>query len=283
MNLFPSISAVAKTPIEKIIKVWEGLGYYARARHIHAGAIYLTEHHGGELPASYEELKRVKGLGPYTIGAILSFAFKQKWAAADGNIFRLLARYFEIEEPIDKSRTQSLLRSLCTALLPEKKPWIAMEALIELGALVCQKRAQCHLCPLEKSCLGKKRADFLPVKEKKSTVTILHRTVAVIQSKERFLMRKGKRGEVMEGLLEFPYFDRGVNVEKILGLPLNGGLSLPTVTHTFTRYKAILYPRLYQAVEQSVKGYTWLFLEELKESAFSSGHRRIFESLFTTD
>src|SRR3990167_4180187 len=98
MKHFPTISDLAKASIEAIIKVWEGLGYYSRARNLHEGAKYLLQFHAGELPDSPEHLKKVRGLGPYTIGAIRSFAFKQKAAAIDGNVLRVIARYFSIME-----------------------------------------------------------------------------------------------------------------------------------------------------------------------------------------
>ncbi|NRA90187.1 MAG: A/G-specific adenine glycosylase, partial [Simkaniaceae bacterium] len=93
MNIFPTIEKLAGAPLEKVIKAWEGLGYYSRARNLHEGAKYLMEENGGELPSSAAELEKVKGIGPYTVGAILSFAYKQKRAAVDGNVLRVLARY----------------------------------------------------------------------------------------------------------------------------------------------------------------------------------------------
>ncbi|WP_194847593.1 A/G-specific adenine glycosylase [Candidatus Neptunochlamydia vexilliferae] len=275
MTLFPTISALAAAPLEKVIKAWEGLGYYSRARNLHEGARYLTEHHGGELPDTYEDLKNVKGLGPYTIGAILSFAFKQKAAAVDGNVFRVLARYFAIEEPIDKSFVQKEIRTLTAALLPDDEPWIIMEGLIELGALVCQKKAQCEICPLKMSCLGRCKAALLPIKSKREKTIHLHRTVAVIHTGQELLLRKGEAGKVMADLHEFPYFDRDVNIEEALGLSLKPQRALPEVTHGFTKYKAFLYPHLYLAARKEIEGHSWVPFQEVKEMPFSSGHRRI--------
>lgn len=277
MNAFPTIKALSEAPLEKVIKVWEGLGYYSRARNLHQGARYLMEHQGGELPASYDELQKVKGLGPYTIGAILSFAFKQKVPAVDGNVLRVLARYYCIEEEIDKGPTKRKIESLTQEILPEDEPWIVMEALIELGALVCKKIPQCTLCPLKASCLAfqKCKAELLPYKSKGPKTLHLHRLVAVIDTGGEVLVRKGAAGKVMADLWEFPYFERGVNVEEALGIPLEPIEKFPEVTHGFTRYKAYLYPHLYKAKKEELPSYEWVSYKELSLRPFSAGHRKI--------
>jgi len=279
MTLFPSISTLASAPIEEVIKVWEGLGYYSRARNLHAGAQYLTKYHGGELPNSPEALKKVKGLGPYTIGAILSFAFKGKVPAIDGNVLRVLSRFFAIEEAIDQTKTQTMIRELCETLLPEDEPWIVMEGLIELGALVCQKKAKCELCPLNVSCLGKSKADLLPIKKKREKTTHLYRDIAIVRCGNDLLLRKGKKGKIMADLWEFPYVERGMNIEEVLGIPLTLKGKLDRVIHTFTRYKAFLHPYLYQAAKEEIEGYQWVSLSDCQNLPFSSGHRKILKIL----
>ena len=196
MNLFPTVQALAAAPSGKVMKAWEGLGYYSRARNLHQGAQYLMEHHGGELPPNREDLKNVKGLGPYTIGAVLSFAFKQKASAVDGNVLRVLARYFCIEEEIDKSTTRKKIEQLTNDLLPNREPWVVMEALIELGALVCKKKPACHLCPLQQGCRAFKscKAELLPIKKPRIKITHLHRIVTVIHTGKKVLMKQGEKG-----------------------------------------------------------------------------------------
>ncbi len=109
--------------------MWEGLGYYSRARYLHQAAKELLSKHGGTLPQTHEELGRIKGIGPYTRGAILSFAFHQKAAAVDGNVLRVLSRYFAVEEEIDKAKKQ--ITELTESILPDEQPWVVMEGLIE--------------------------------------------------------------------------------------------------------------------------------------------------------
>ncbi|WP_316359665.1 A/G-specific adenine glycosylase [Candidatus Neptunichlamydia sp. REUL1] len=281
MTLFPTITKLAEAPLERVIKIWEGLGYYSRARNLHEGARYLTENHGGELPSSGEELIKVKGLGPYTVGAILSFAFKKREAAVDGNVLRVLSRFYGIEEPIDLGKVQKKVWELCEALLPKKEPWIIMEALIELGALVCKKTASCSSCPLQKECVANRtsKADLLPIKRSREKTIHLHRDVAVIHTEDAFLLRKGESGRVMAGLAEFPYFERGTAIEDSLDLSLTPLCSLPEVTHGFTKYKAFLYPHLYRALHKEIEGYEWILFEKIPITPFSSGHRRILQGL----
>ena len=281
MTLFPTIAKLAEAPLEAVIKTWEGLGYYSRARNLHEGARYLTENHGGELPSSNGELKKVKGLGPYTIGAILSFAFKEREAAVDGNVMRVLSRFYGIDEPIDLGKVQRKVWALCEELLPEKEPWIIMEGLIELGALVCKKKASCKACPLREECVARRtsKSDLLPLKRSRAKTIHLHREVAVIHTEKALLLRKGERGKVMAGLAEFPYFEKGTSIEDALDLSLTPLCPLPKVTHGFTKYKAFLYPRLYRALHKEIKGYEWIPFEKIPMTSFSSGHRRILQGL----
>lgn len=292
MERFPSAKALAEAPLDEVIKVWEGLGYYSRARNLHEGARYVMAHHGGELPEEAEELKKIKGLGPYTVGAIQSFAFKRRAAAVDGNVLRVMSRYYSIETPIDQPSTRREIEKLTESILPGSEPWILMEALIELGALVCKKHPECNQCPLKESCLAYEKGlmNKLPVKGKKVPTTFLYRFVAVIQCEKGFLIRKEKEGKVMAGLWEFPYFESGApilnphilksHLESALNLKLDYLERLPEIVHGFTRFKAFLYPYLWKAKRaEQVQDYVWVPFSELLKKPFSSGHRRILKSI----
>ena len=292
MERFPSISALAAAGEEEVMKAWEGLGYYSRARHLHAGAKWLSAHHKGELPDSEEELCRVKGLGPYTVAAILSFAFHRKAAALDGNVARVMARLNLIEEDICKSGVQKRLRKLTLDLLPDQEPWVVMEALIELGATICTKSPQCWKCPMKRSCLAfkEKRTQDLPLRESKMRCEILHRNVAVIEHEGKVLLQLHGPGKLMAGLYEFPYFvqkQKSASSEVLQGeifqalsLCVCFKKSLLEVKHTFTKYRCHLYPVLWQARElKQVEGYRWVSREAMRRLAFSSGHRRILQQL----
>lgn len=283
MKHFPTIQALASANLEEVIKMWEGLGYYSRARNLHEAARYLVQEHGGKLPSSKEELAKVKGLGPYTVGAIRSFAFKQKAPAVDGNVIRVLSRYFAIEKDVKQLDTIREIWLLAEEILPENEPWIIAEALIELGATVCKKDPQCFHCPLQKNCVAlKKKIQLdLPIKSCKTTVTHLRREVFIIVHDEHLLLKKGAKGKVMADLYEFPYTEMGGFPFSLKATKVK---SLPTVNHTFTRYKATLIPSLWNAVEQiSIPEYDWVPLAKLPHLPFSSGHRRILRHLLNEE
>lgn len=291
MEKFPSVQALAEASLDEVIKAWEGLGYYSRARYLHAGAQYIVTHFQGEFPQDEENLKKIKGLGPYTIGAILSFAFHQKKAAVDGNVLRVLSRYFQIEEDISKSSTLKKLRYLAEQILPTEESWIINEGLIELGATICQKKARCEKCPVQTSCQSYKNGmvDLLPIKAKGASTTYLYRTVPVIVSRDAYLIRRGQKGKIMSDLHEFPFFETTVEASKELtsefiqtqfGLTVDKIQALPPVSHSFTRYQVQLYPTLFSALDKKpIEGLEWISLSDLKKLAFSSGHRRIFQAL----
>ncbi len=294
MERFPTIRHLAQAQLDEVIKAWEGLGYYSRARYLHEGAKYVVEHFQGKLPDEEEKLKEIKGLGPYTIGAILSFAFHQRKAAVDGNVLRVLARYFGIEEDIAKAATVKKLTQLLQALLPEEEPWVINEALIELGATVCQRNAQCSFCPLQSQCVAfrEDKVDSLPVKSKGAVTTYLYRAVAIIQTGDLYLIKRGKKGEIMSDLYEFPYFEvskEGLSPQEFqvmlsqhYSLSLRFKQTLSTVNQGFTRYQASLNPVWFVCQQPlEIEGLSWLPIDALKQLAFSSGHRRIFREVLT--
>ena len=292
MTLFPTISALAKAAPEQVIKAWEGLGYYSRARNLHAGAKFLSDYHSGTLPSDPNILNEVKGLGPYTIGAILSFAFKQKAAAVDGNVLRVLSRYFCVEKEVDQGKTRQEIEAKAFEFLPDNEPWIVMEALIELGALVCQKKPLCQECPLQTSCLAKKegKEGLLPRKKKKVKVTEIYRLVCLITTEDKVLIQKGQKGKVMEGLFEFPYIEGKkkewseeevlTSVQKTFSMETLYKSRLDCVKHGFTRYRALLYPFLLELkTGPTPLNMQWVSKNQLNALPFSSGHRRVQAAL----
>lgn len=286
MRRFPTIAMLARASEEEVIKLWEGLGYYSRARNLHQAAQYILEHHAGELPQSYEQLIEVKGIGPYTASAILSFAFHQKAPAVDGNVARVVARLFCIEADICAPSTQKKLKRLTVSILPDHAPWVIMEGLIELGATICKKNPECEACPLQLSCEGYQsgKADRLPNRGKKVAVEFLNRFVPVIRHGDQYLVQKREKGKVMAGLYEFPYFE-GKKIalqvlEEKFGTALTLTRKLEEVQHTFTRYRAHLFPRLLEArVRVELQDHEWICKEKLKNLPFSSGHRRILKQI----
>lgn len=290
MRRFPTIESLALAPVEAAIKAWEGLGYYSRVRNLHEGARYILKEHGGQLPADAEALAKIKGIGPYTVGAIRSFAFYKKAAAVDGNVMRVMARYFYLEDDLNLSKNVSKIRLLVEKILPEIEPWIVMEALIELGATVCTKKPKCSMCPVRSHCQAYAQGDTerLPTKSGKVKIEKLFRAVTVVSSNEgRYLVKKVAKGKVMSDLYEFPYFDifsKDIALEQLfekikneLDLSVTFQCQLPIVKHAFTKYSVTLVPFQFRCDQSKIiPNYLWLLPEEIKQLAFSSGHRRLY-------
>ncbi|MES2200341.1 MAG: A/G-specific adenine glycosylase [Chlamydiota bacterium] len=280
MKLFPSIEAVAKAPIEELIKAWEGLGYYSRVRNIQKAAIALQES-GKGIPSSLQELLLMPGIGPYTAGAIASFAFHQKAAAVDGNVARVMSRYYGLEGEVKRS----LLEEKTFFFLEEEEPWVAMEALIELGATLCQKNPHCKDCPLKANCEAylQEKTYVIPAKKKKKESIHLHKQVVIIIYEGEVLIEKKKEGQVLGGLMEFPSFPYSNEQEFIhtyFALPAERGDDLPQEKQSFTKYQVDLSPSLFYALEKKeVEGYIWAKMDSLTSLTFSSGHKRILQRL----
>lgn len=292
MERFPDVATLARASVEEVMKMWEGLGYYARARRLHAGAQQVVRDFEGQIPGEEEALQKICGIGPYTCGAILSFAFHKKAPAVDGNVGRVLARYLGIKEPLSRPAVQKALRIETMALLPEEHPWEVMEGLIELGATLCRpKSPSCLYCPLQEGCwaLAHHQVESLPAKEKSIAITPLLRAVFVLVKDGHLALQQGPVGSIMEGLYEFPYVDVPEKEEAIdhnFWLPSGWSLErgkrwelLPSVTHTFTRFKATLFPAMTQvnAYELLPEPYQWIPFSRIGDLSFSSGHRKILQ------
>jgi A/G-specific adenine glycosylase len=288
MATFPDVASLAAAPIDQVIKLWEGLGYYSRARNLYAGAQQIVREFGGEVPSTKEGLLQIRGLGPYTVAAILSFGFKKRAAAVDGNVLRVITRYAWIDEDIQKVATKRKVTEFVEAFLDEEKPWVTSEALIELGATICTQVPRCDHCPIQEGCkaFARDQVDVLPIKSSKQKIEKIIRGVAVIEVEGFILVRENIAGKIMADLCEFPYFEGKKTVfaiqKELSSLGLNVELIQPldSVKHTFTRYSATLYPFFFKATSRNgIKDHLWISIERLKQSPFSSGHRKIYHQL----
>lgn len=288
MEYFPDLATLAEAKEDDVVKCWEGLGYYSRARNILKTAQLLVRDLGKtELPTTREELESLPGVGPYTAGAILSFAFGKKAAAVDGNVMRVISRLFNIHDDIGSSSVQKRLASIVEDLLPDQRPEIVMEGLIELGALVCQKAPRCTECPMKKQCKAALHSDptILPCKTKKALPTPLYRYVFCVTDGERLLVKRVEKGAVMAGLWEFPY----IEVEKAQYFNQEGWQDVTYVKrgeiisfldeekHTFTRFRAHLKPLIVSVKGFTDRNYSWVYIDEIETLPFSSGHRNVLK------
>ena len=218
MAKFPTVAALAAAPLDDVLAAWAGLGYYSRARNLHAGAKTLTEDPtrlgpaGAKLPSTAAELRGVPGIGPYTAGAIASIAYGERAPLVDGNVARVLARVFAIEDDIKSTRGVKALWTrageLMTALPETAQPGDLNQGLMELGATICTPtQPRCLVCPLAKLCAGKSRTDELPVmpaRKSKDELPLLARTLVWIEDAGEIVVAKRPAGGLFGGLWELP-------------------------------------------------------------------------------
>ena len=173
MKVFPTIRSLAESDEKKVLKLWEGLGYYSRARNIHESAKLIMKKYNGIFPKNYEAILSLKGIGRYSAGAISSIAFNQEKPIVDGNILRVLSRLYAIEKPIDVEKNKALFWELEESLIPKGEARYFNQALMELGALVCStKNPSCAVCPIRKFCAACKNdsAENYPVRKKRKKI-----------------------------------------------------------------------------------------------------------------
>ena len=231
---FPNVHALANAPEDDVLRLWQGLGYYSRARNLHSAAKYVSASLEGEFPESFKGLKELKGVGDYTAAAIASFAYGEKVAVLDGNVFRVLARVFGIEEDISSPKGKKIFAELAQSLLPDKGSDTYNQAIMEFGALHCKPtNPDCMFCPFSQICYarinGKQKA--LPLKIKKVKVKKRFIYYLVYDFNKKYIFKKRKTGDVWQGLYDFPTleFDQPIS-EKELEEEISQYLSINTVT-----------------------------------------------------
>jgi A/G-specific adenine glycosylase len=204
---FPTISDLAAASEDEILKLWQGLGYYSRARNLHTAAKYVDEELNGIFPSKYETIIRLKGVGEYTAAAIASLAFHLPHAVVDGNVFRVLSRYFGISEPFDTANGKKMFRDLANELISANDPATHNQAMMEFGALQCVPvNPGCAICPLQISCYAynNKVVDRLPVKSKKVKIRNRYFNYFVIFTGDSVFLKKRSGNDIWKNLFEFP-------------------------------------------------------------------------------
>ncbi|MFS0726131.1 A/G-specific adenine glycosylase [Paenibacillus sp. 1P07SE] len=212
MDKFPTIGALAEAPEEEVLKCWEGLGYYSRARNLQAGARQVMQLHGGSVPDDADAVAALKGVGPYTRGAIMSIAFNRPEPAVDGNVMRVLSRYMCLEDDIAKSSTRVKTEILAKSLIPEGAAGDFNQGLMELGALICTPKSPgCLICPVMEHCAGRLagREKELPIKTKAKPPRPELRLAALIEGSGeqagRILVRQRPDTGLLARMWELPH------------------------------------------------------------------------------
>ena len=287
LGLWPTVEALAAAPREDVLKAWAGLGYYARARNLHACAKVVAEELGGRFPDTEEGLQALPGIGPYTAGAIAAIAFDRQAAAVDGNVERVLARFHAIETPLPDAKP--LIRKLTAEMVPSERAGDFAQALMDLGATICTpKRLNCMICPWTEDCAGRRAgiADELP--RRKAKAERPHRKgVAFWVEREdgRVLLRERPDKGLLGGMMEIPSTEwRGQIDQPEAEAPLTAKWlkTKKRVEHTFTHFHLELEvwsARVPANAEVSDRSARWVCKHDLAGEALPSVMRKIVAAM----
>jgi len=213
---FPSIFHLARANESKVLKLWQGLGYYSRARNLHATAKYVACDLNGKFPNNHKDLIKLKGIGDYTASAIASICFNENTAVVDGNVYRVLSRYFGIDTPINSSKGAKEFKALAQELIDKKQSAEFNQAIMEFGAIQCKpKNPDCTICPFNKGCIAfnKNRIAELPIKIKSAKAKKKYFNFLVFISKDdKTILEKREGKGIWQNLYQFPLFETEKNV-----------------------------------------------------------------------
>tara|TARA_B100000242_G_scaffold289562_1_gene259573 strand:- start:231 stop:1271 length:1041 start_codon:yes stop_codon:yes gene_type:complete len=210
IKTFPTIKELAEASEEQILKLWQGLGYYSRARNLHFTAKYIQNNLNGVFPNDYNSLIKLKGIGPYTAAAISSICFNEKRAAVDGNVYRILARVFNIDTAINSSKGIKTFQELANSLISDRNPGDYNQSMMDIGATICTpKNPKCNQCPLNSICHAHDNNTFdnLPVKIKKTKIKHRNFNYLCIEYNGNFLMKKRTQKDIWKNLYDFPLIE----------------------------------------------------------------------------
>ena len=303
MERFPDPAALAAADPEEVLLLWEGLGYYSRARNLQKAAAVMTRDHGGALPSDRASLLRLPGIGPYTAGAICSIAFNQPETAVDANVERVLARVLDIDTPVKQPAAARAIRRAAAVLIPPGRARDFNQALMELGALCCSPRDPgCPVCPLHRLCEARRLGivSERPVPGKKPLITPLQIVAGVLVHKGRVFIQKRLPGSVWGDLWEFP----GGRVEpgespatacareflEETGFRVRDLQEMAVIRHGYTTYRVRLHcfscflpGRAKEPLLTAAQDYRWALPVELDGFAFPAAHRKLIDMMAEDD
>lgn len=272
MQDYPTIEALASAPIEKILKSWEGLGYYNRARKLYEGAKQVMCEYNGILPDDYDELLKISGIGPYTAGAIASIAYNKEIPAVDGNVLRVISRLYELEDDISKQKTIKKVREIVQDLMKGSNPSDFTQGLMELGALVCMPQViLCNQCPLNQVCHAFNNHTQMnyPIKSKtKKSPEYSFKTLLVIKDNQILLSRDDRDG-LMKDFYRLPQYE---------DFDINGYNFIKQYKHIYSHKKWNMDVYEYESgILPNDEYLVWKELRDLKEIPIIGAHLKILK------
>lgn len=297
---FPTVQDLASADQQEVLKVWEGLGYYSRARNLHEASKLVVEKFDGNLPHTKEEILKLKGVGPYTAAAVLSIAHSRPHAVVDGNVTRVLCRYFGIEQDIRSTKTKNTIQEAADDLIDKERPGDFNQALMELGATVCTpSNPDCEDCPLSTDCTAYAtlKTDTIPYKSPAKKRPHHHIGVGIIKEDSKVLIALRPEDAMLGGLWEFPGGKQkdGEHIEKTVTRELKEELGVDvSVTkpfmkfdHAYSHFKITLHAYICELLDGEPKPKTsqqikWVNVKELEDYPFPKANRKLTEKLMST-
>ncbi len=295
---FPTVEALAAAPLAAVLKLWEGLGYYSRARSLHRAARIVVSDLGGRLPTTADGLRQLPGIGPYTAGAVASIAFGQRVPVLDGNVIRVFARLTDLDADVSQPQVRADLWALAARWLPAERPGDYNQALMELGRTVCKPRAPlCESCPLQTHCRAYAAGTQAsrPVKARRTPIPHYDVTAGLIwNASGRLLIAQRPLDGLLGGLWEFPGGKRepGETLEDCLRRELREELAIEVevgelftvVRHAFTHFKITLHAfscRYVSGPPQAIgaRAWAWAAPEQLDAYTFGRADREVIAAL----
>lgn len=298
MSEFPTVFDLAKANQQQVLKAWEGLGYYSRARNLHAASKEIVDRYNGNLPSEYDEIINLKGIGPYTAAAITSIAFGKPNAVVDGNVIRVITRYFGIEEDIRSSRTTKQVQAHVDELISGEYPAAFNQGLMEIGSLVCKPaNPNCMECPIQAGCIATRTAktDTIPYKSPAKKKPHKHIGVGIITRKDgKVLIALRPENVMLGGLWEFPggKQEEGENIQQTVERELKEELEVEVhaykefmqLKHVYSHFSITLYAYLCHLVSgdpkpKSSQEVRWVDISELEQYPFPKANKKLTEKL----
>lgn len=294
---FPTIKSLALAPLEEVLVLWSGLGYYARARHLHQAANLVMRDYHGKFPQQKELIQQLPGIGPSTAAAIAVFAFGKRCAILDGNVKRVFTRYFGINGYPGKAKVQNLLWRKANDLLPEKNASHFIEtytqALMDLGAMVCvRSNPRCTVCPLLQDCTAfkEKRTDKLPSPRPRKILPRKETIFLILISQKRVLLEKRPTTGIWGELWCLPEMEVDENIShycaKQFDLKTKSLGDMQPLDHVFTHFKLRIHPRLLHAVSPTApfpKNLKWIMPDDALKAAIPTPVRKLLRQLLLSD
>jgi A/G-specific adenine glycosylase len=297
LEAFPTVDTLAAASLDDVLKAWEGLGYYTRARNLHRAAKRIVERLDGRIPDDPDALRELPGVGPYTAAAVLSIAFGKRHGVLDGNVIRVISRVIAFEEEVGGTRARNFLQRLMDELVDPDDPGAFNEAIMELGATICRPAAaECARCPIEKHCLGAQSTptDF-PFRKRSGPVPHYDIAVGLLQNESAayFIQRRPDEG-LLGGLWEFPGGKVEANesiedacrreLKEELGVDVDVGRPIASIEHAYSHFRITLHAfacrlRPESSLPETSQPSTWVTREEMTTYAFPRANRKLMAYL----